>query len=80
MTRVQAGRQGNRGSIPGRCSTLQGVQAGSETRPTSYPMGAGRSFAAVKVPGYEADNWPPFSEKDKNAWKYSSTSPYVPLA
>lgn len=66
MTRVQAGRQGNRGSIPGSCNILQGVQAGSETRPASYPKGTGRSLAAVKMSGYEADNWPQFNEKDKN--------------
>jgi hypothetical protein len=40
-------------------------------------MGIGVSFLRLKRPGREADHSPPPSNEVKNAWSYTSTSPYV---
>jgi hypothetical protein len=42
--------------------------------PASHPMGIGSSFPGGKAAGGEADDLPPSSAEDKNAW--SCTSPH----
>jgi hypothetical protein len=38
------------------------------------------SFFGVNLPGREAENSPPSSAEVKNAWSYTSTSPYFYMA
>jgi len=50
---------------------------GSGAHPASYPVGTGALSPGVKWPECEADHWPPFSAKVKNAWSYASIPPYI---
>jgi hypothetical protein len=43
-------------------------------------MDTGALSPGVKLPGREADHSPPSSAEVKNAWSYTSTSPFVFIA
>lgn len=58
MVRLQGGRPGNRGSIPGNgrdSSFLHSIHTGSGTKAVSYSMITSGPFSAVQQPGSEAD-------------------------
>jgi hypothetical protein len=61
-------------------SLLHLLQTGFGVHPTSYTMGTGGSFPAVKRPGREADHSPPTSAEVKKMWIYTSTPPYAFMA
>jgi hypothetical protein len=64
----------------GNFSLHHRVQSGSGAHPASYPMGTRGSFPGGKAAGCEGDHSPPSSAEVKNAWSYTSTSPYVFIA
>jgi hypothetical protein len=53
------------------------VMSGSGAHPASNPVGTGVLSPGVKWPGPEADHPIPYRAEVKNAWIYTSTSPYV---
>jgi hypothetical protein len=68
------------GSIPGSTkhfSLLHSAQTGSGVLPTFYTMGTWGSLPGGKQLGCKADNLPPSSAKVKNAYSYTTTSPYI---
>jgi hypothetical protein len=46
----------------------------------SCPVDTRGSFPGVKPPGHEANHSPSSCAEVKNAWSYTSTSPYVFMA
>jgi len=56
------------------------AQTGSGSRPASYPMDTGGTFARGKAAGCETDHSFPFSTDVRNAGSYTSTSQYVFMA
>jgi hypothetical protein len=63
-------------AIQNRESLHQHLQTGSGAHPISYPIGTGVLSLGIKRP-CRADHSSPSSAEIKNAWSYTSTSPYV---
>jgi hypothetical protein len=74
---------GDRGSIPvrGRNFSLRHrFQTCPSAHPASYPFSTRGSYPGGKEAGSESDHSTPPSAEDRNAWKYTSTPPYVFMA
>jgi hypothetical protein len=65
------------GAITGFFSLRHRVQTSSGAQPASIQQIQEDFTPEVKRPGREADHSPPSSAEVKNAWSYTSTSPYV---
>jgi hypothetical protein len=82
VTRLRAGRQRNRASIPGRgsgLSLLQSFQIDTGAHPASYWMGTGGSFPGSNAAG--SWSWPltQFRAEVKNEWSYNPTRTNLPF-
>jgi hypothetical protein len=79
-TRTRTKLSRNLGSIP--CSIkgfsfFHSAQTGTGTEPVTCTGGTWCSLSGVKRSGCKADSLPPSSSEVKNAWTYTTTSPYI---